>query len=187
MLKRALGDTTEENWSLVEAARLRSEKAWLALERHISAHGCLEFFPPKRQLRGTARHRCGTSRRVTAAGELRSAAPDRVLEGAADAALDLILVADDARRLVDFNRAAAATFGLPRDEVVGRRIEDFFSEAQGEPVSTAWSAFVAEGVQSGVCELVLGNHRRRFEYRARANFAPGLHLSVLRELSPVLQ
>ena len=108
---------------------------------------------------------------------------ERVLEAAADAAHDLILIADDERKFVDLNQAAAELLGLRRDQVIGRRIDDFFTEAQGKTVPTAWSLFVAEGEQRGLCELKAATPRT-FEYRAKANFRRGLHLSVLRELPP---
>ena len=107
---------------------------------------------------------------------------ERVLEAAADAAQDLILVADDERRFVDLNQAAAEVLGLRRDEVLGRRIDEFFSEAQVKPVPTAWSIFVVEGEQRGLCELRSGTPRT-FEYRAKAHFRRGLHLSILREVA----
>ena len=109
-------------------------------------------------------------------------ARERLLEAAADAAVDIILVADDERRFVDLNRAASDALRLPREELIGRRIEEFFSEAQGKPVPTAWSAFIAQGEQWGVCELRAGSLRRAFEYRAKAHFRRGLHLSILGEV-----
>lgn len=109
---------------------------------------------------------------------------ERLLEAAAEAALDLMLVADDDRRFVDLNRAAADALGLPRERLIGRRVEDFFSEAQGKAIPSAWDSFVADGEQSGVCQLKSEQGSRMFEYRAKAHFRRGLHLSVLRELRP---
>lgn len=106
---------------------------------------------------------------------------ERVLEAAADEAMDLILIVDDERRFVDLNRAASAVLGQPREEVIGRRIEDFFSEAQGEPVPTAWSTFIVDGEQRGICRLKSASPKT-FEYRAKAHFRHGLHLSILREI-----
>jgi PAS domain S-box-containing protein len=106
----------------------------------------------------------------------------RILESAAEAAPDVILVADDERRFVDVNRAAEDLLALPRQQIIGRRIDEFFSEAQGKPVAVAWDDFVSEGEQRGLCELAHGERRRVFEYRARAQFGTGLHVSVLREV-----
>jgi PAS domain S-box-containing protein len=112
---------------------------------------------------------------------------ERLLEAAADAALDIVLIADDQRRFVDLNRAAAEVLGLPREKIIGRRIEDFFSEAQGKAVPAAWSAFMVEGEQAGFCQLRSAGAARNFEYRAKAHFKTGFHVSVLREIRRVSQ
>jgi PAS domain-containing protein len=161
-IKRLSGEPKSEDWQSVETALAESHEAWRALEGHISWHKCLGIDWP---------------------------APDpahassQVLGQAAAAALDAILVADDHRRFVDVNEAAASILGLPRNEIVGRSIDEFFSLSPDEPIPAAWDRFVAEGVQCGLCELKTPGRRRRFEYRAKANFASGLHLSVLREQS----
>lgn len=156
-----IGAREPEDWNAAETARALAQKAWERLDAHLAQHRCLDLHWPRS---GAARHL-------------------DVLEDAAMAALDVILVADDNRRFVDLNHAAAEAIGLPRDQVVGRRIDDFFSEIQGESVPDAWERFVADGVQCGICELIADGGRRKFEYRAVARFAPGLHLSVLREVA----
>ncbi len=104
------------------------------------------------------------------------------MHAAAMAALDIILVADDQRRFVDLNLAAEAAFEAPRRELIGRRIDDFFFDVRGENVLEAWAGFIRDGVQAGICELFAPSGKRQFEYRAKANFAPGLHVSVLRHV-----
>ncbi len=164
-LKLASSDTRQRrDWDQLEIARLRSDQTWTSLEAHIVVHRCLDLHwsdpavnePP-------------------ASGTL--------LQAAAMAALDVILVADDDRRLVDLNDAAAAAFKMPRHEVVGRRVDEFFSEIRGQTVAEAWTGFIEDGVQCGICELVTADGPRSFAYRAKANFAPGLHLGVLRSTS----
>jgi PAS domain-containing protein len=140
-----------------------SQRAWDALEQHIAEHQCLDLHWSSDDTAGAAEF-------------------SPILAKAAAAALDVILVADDERRFVDVNEAATGVLGLPRSEVVGRRVDEFFSEPGGEAIPAAWDKFVSEGVRFGICELIAPGRRRRFEYRAKANFAPGLHLSVLREL-----
>jgi len=149
------------DWDQLEIARLRSEQAWTSLEAHIVAHRCLDLHWSDQ-----------------AASELPSSGT--LLQAAAMAALDVILVADDDRRFVDLNDAAATAFNMPRYEVVGRKVDEFFSVIRGKTVTEAWTGFIADGVQAGICELVTANGPRRFAYRAKANFAPGLHLGVLR-------
>ena len=102
-----------------------------------------------------------------------------ILLEAAKAAIDIIIVADDDRRVVDVNRAASIALGLPHDEIVGRTIDEFFEEANNQSIPLAWAEFLAQGQQCATCRL-RNSGQPVFEYRARANFVPGLHLAVLR-------
>jgi PAS domain-containing protein len=158
-IKAPRNERNDEAWKAAEIARTLSQKAWDALEKHIAQHKCLDLHW-----------------KPSGVGQ------SSILEMAALAALDVILVANDDRQYVDVNEAAAAVFGLPRGEIIGRRIDEFFSHADGVTVPEVWADFIADGVQSGIYELIDPREPRRFEYRAKANFAPGLHLSVLREL-----
>jgi PAS domain-containing protein len=161
-LKVPSRERNDNIWQAAETARALSDTAWQALEKHIAEHRCIDVQFPQPAPADTS-------------------SPD-ILGMAALAALDVIMVADDNQRYVDVNEAAAAVLGLPRAEIVGRRVEDFFSEVRGEPFPQAWRAFIDEGVQYGICELKNDGKPRRFLYRAKANFAPGLHLGILREI-----
>ena len=159
-LKGAPREQDAAGWHAADASRVESQKAWAALERHLAVHRCLDLYHRNPDA-DTSSH---------------------LLEQAAAAALDIILVANDDRRFVSVNQAAAELLGLQQSEILGRRIEDFFSLSGVERVKAAWDDFIADGIQHGICELKGIGRKRRFEYRAKANFAPGLHLSVLREL-----
>jgi PAS domain-containing protein len=159
-LKGTLPDRSEGLWGAAATAHADSQAAWEKLEKHIAEHKCLEF-PERRS-------------DLTSAG---------VLGKAAMAAVDLILVADDNRQFVEVNEAAAEAFGLSRSNVVGRRIEEFIEMSTGETIPAAWINFVAEGVLCGICTIKVPGRHRRFEFRSKANFEPGLHLSILRELA----
>jgi PAS domain-containing protein len=145
----------QEAWVAADTARIQSQAAWDRVAAHIAAHRCLSMSW--------------------------TGSPGGALEAAAMHAPDAILVADDDRRYIDVNEAAALVLGLPRDEIIGHRVDEFFREARGEPIPGAWEAFLEDGVQAGICETITPV-RRQFAYRARANFAPGFHLSVLREV-----
>jgi PAS domain-containing protein len=157
--RRAPDTQSANDWLEIERARDESEAAWKALEEHIARHRCLG-------LPNTAS--------VVASSE--------ILGQAAAAALDAIVVADDQRRFIALNDAAVEILGMARTDVLGRCIDEFFSSAAGEDIPTAWRKFIAEGMQIGICELSTPGPRRRFEYRAKSNFAQGVHLSVLREV-----
>jgi PAS domain-containing protein len=160
-LERQTGERKEQDRGAVEAALAESQKAWEALEQHIAEHQCLDLGWPS--------------------SDVAHAGASEILGQGAAAALDIILIVDDDRRFVDMNEAAADILGLPRNELVGRRVDDFFSLPLGEPIPAAWNSFISKGVQCGICEVRAAGPPRRFEYRAKANFAAGLHLSVLRE------
>lgn len=161
-VKQPSSQRNQLDWKAAETALSESQKAWEALEQHLAEHQCMILDWPSRD-------------------SAESGGSSELLGKAAAAALDVILVADDNRCFIDLNEAAAGILGLPRNEIVGRRIDEFFSEARGDTIPAAWDGFVSEGTQCGICELKAPGRRRRFEYRAKANFAPGLHLSVLRE------
>ena len=83
----------------------------------------------------------GGGRRAREATERGSSARDReqfreseqarsALRALFDSALDAILVATDDREYVDANPSACELLGVPRDEPLGSRIEDFVSEGQ---------------------------------------------------------
>jgi len=163
-LKSPSRNLSEGIWTAAETARAESQIAWDSLAAHIAEHKCIDVPQPSPDL-----HPASSSASI--------------MEKAALAAVDVILVADDDRRFVDVNDAAADALGLRRSEVVGRRIDEFFATADGGTIPEAWNDFVAEGVKRGICEMNAAGRQRRFESRARANFAPGLHMSVLREVT----
>src|SRR5579872_5426451 len=118
-LKAPSRKSNQDIWAAAEMARASSQKAWEALEKHIQEHRCIDLHwtptsPPD----------------VSATGQ--------ILALAAMAALDVILVANDDRQFVDVNEAAAAVLGLPRAEIIGRRIDEFFRQSSGEPIPKTW-------------------------------------------------
>ena len=70
-----------------------------------------------------------------------------------DAAQDAVLIADNDRRYVDANTAAGDLFGLPMEQILGRRIEEFVDEVQGSGVHAAWQHF--QTAVSGVMPVTL--------------------------------
>lgn len=99
-------------------------------------------------------------------------------------ALDAMLVADDERRYVDANPAACSLLGLPYAELVSRRLDDFVPPEARSSLDAAWSEFLESGVQDGQFELLAADGSLlKLEFRAKAHVLPGLHLSVLRDIS----
>lgn len=95
---------------------------------------------------------------------------------------DAMLVADDERRYIDANAAATTLLGLEREEIVGRRIDDF-ADLKGD-VDALWQRFLLEGRLDGNFDLRRSDgERREVEFRAIAHVAPGEHLSVIRDVT----
>ncbi len=91
------------------------------------------------------------------------------------------LIADDRRRIVDVNEAAAELIGVPRAEALGLRLDDLLAD---EPVARMWPRFLAEGtIDAEVTLHRPGGGTRHIEFVATANVRPGRHISVVRDLS----
>ncbi len=108
----------------------------------------------------------------------------RRLQALFDNTLDAILLADDQARFVDANPAACTLLGQDRTELLRRGVFDITPPPNGEAGRAAWAAFLRDGRQAGEYE-VRGKSGTTavVEYRAVANVQPGLHLSVLRDVS----
>ncbi len=101
-----------------------------------------------------------------------------------DRALDAILLADDHLRFVDANAAATQLTGYSREELLRMRVSDLSPAPLREAIVANWRAFLDSGEQSGRFELQTKDGRVLvLQYRAVAHIAPGLHLSMLRDIT----
>ncbi len=99
-----------------------------------------------------------------------------------DRALDAIAIADDHGRYIDVNPAACKLFGVSRDQLLGSSGADFADPDLD--FSQTWHQFLQTGEMSG--EFCL--HRPDdslcwVEFAAVANYLPGRHLSILRDIT----
>jgi PAS domain S-box-containing protein len=101
-----------------------------------------------------------------------------------DSTLDAVLVATDDRVYVDANPAACDLFGVSKEELLGSRLEDFVPEGGRDAAHEAWGAFIERGRMDGEFVLRRADGALRIaDFRARAGFLPGQHLSVLRDIT----
>jgi PAS domain S-box-containing protein len=99
-------------------------------------------------------------------------------------ALDAMLIADDEANYIDANPAACAIFGLPRSELLRANLFDFVEPGQRPGIEKAWQTFIKDGDDRGDFHLYRPDGTtRELEYRAKANFLPHRHLSVLRDVT----
>jgi PAS domain S-box-containing protein len=94
---------------------------------------------------------------------------------------DAILIMDDDAAYVDANASAAELFGVAREAIIGRTLNDFAVEALPDEV---WTSFKAAGEGRGQLRLRRPNGEiREAEFDAVASISPGLHISVLRDVT----
>ncbi len=95
-----------------------------------------------------------------------------------------MLLLDDERRCIDANRAACSLLGVPPEELLSRRLDDFVSEHARPSLDPAWRELLETRSHSGELELVTsGEARLTVEFRTTAGVLPGCHLSVLRDVT----
>ncbi len=101
-----------------------------------------------------------------------------------DHALDAIIICDDDGLIVSANKAAEQLYGLDQGLLLGHRLTEFMTERERKRANARWSGFLDHGTERGVVELqrpdgtvLLADHA------SRANFYPGRHLSVMRDVT----
>ncbi len=93
-----------------------------------------------------------------------------------------IVVADDDGVYTDANEAAAGLLGLSREELIGRRIADF--DAMPRENAEHWKRFLRGDSPSGEFTLRRADGAEvAVEYSAVPNIAPGVHVSILRDIT----
>ncbi|MGZ8562980.1 MAG: diguanylate cyclase domain-containing protein, partial [Candidatus Limnocylindria bacterium] len=108
---------------------------------------------------------------------------ERELRAIIDTTSDALLVANDEREYVAANPAACRMLGLPLDELLGRRIDDFIPGADGLAIEEAWREFLDVGSQRGEIGLRRPDGTEIVvDFAAVARHLPGRHLSILRDI-----
>jgi PAS domain S-box-containing protein len=97
---------------------------------------------------------------------------------------DAILFMDDDGRCVDANPAACALLDSSREQLIQMTIWDITPPPNLELGRKQWRAFLDSGRQAGEYTLSRRNGTTvETDYRAVANILPGLHLSVMRDIT----
>jgi PAS domain S-box-containing protein len=109
-------------------------------------------------------------------------ATEREYKSVFDNALDGILILDDRSVCLQANPAALTLLGTDHDELVGQSIERFF--AGEDDFKAVWKRFLERSYDHSETRVSRGDGRIVFvEYTAKANFLPGRHVTVLRDIS----
>ncbi len=93
-----------------------------------------------------------------------------------------ILITDNDRAYREASAGAGRLLGLPREKLIGRKIDDFTPPKFKPQVSQLWQAFLEQGEQEGTLRLVGPDGTlREVEYLAKSNVLPVRHVLVLRD------
>jgi PAS domain S-box-containing protein len=107
---------------------------------------------------------------------------EELLRAVFDGSLDAKLLADDSGRYVDANPAACELFGVPRERLIGRSLLEF--AAPGYDAEPSGRALREGGRVRGQFPLQRPDGTQRvLDYSAVAHVMPGLHLSVLKDVT----
>jgi formate hydrogenlyase transcriptional activator len=91
-----------------------------------------------------------------------------------------ILLADNDRQYRDASVGASKLLGLPREKIIGSRLDDFAEPSVQPAISEQWRAFLVKGEQEGTLQLMgPDGGPRDVAYIAKGNVLPVRHLLVL--------
>ena len=109
-------------------------------------------------------------------------ATEREFQSIFDSALDAILILDDQGLCLEANPAALALLGTVRRELVGCSIRKFHSPL--DDFENVWKRFLQSKIEQGEAELIRHDGVQVLvEYTAKANYLPGRHVAVLRDVT----
>ena len=91
-----------------------------------------------------------------------------------------ILIADNDRTYRDASCGAGRLFGLPRNRIIGRRLDDFAEPGFRPQIEQLWRAFLQRGEQRGTFRLVGSDGAvREVGYTAKRDAMPERHVLAL--------
>jgi PAS domain S-box-containing protein len=99
-------------------------------------------------------------------------------------ALDGVLIANDMGVCVDANPAACDLLGVSYNEIIGRTINAFTEQDDPVEASHMFEQFLENGVLRGALRLRRHDGNvMEVDFSATANFLPGRHLALLRDVT----
>ena len=99
-------------------------------------------------------------------------------------AMDSIFLVNDSMKYVDANPAACELTGYSKEELLKMFISDISHPKKHDVAKRMWKMFIEDGKMSG--EYTIERKDRQLievEFFAAANIVPGLHLSILRDIT----
>lgn len=101
---------------------------------------------------------------------------------------DAILLADDEGKYIDFNKAAIKMLGYAEEELMEMNVSQLIKLPSNVKFSELWNKFLNSGDQKGTFELLRKNQSKMLgSYKAAANILPGVHLTVIRDVTEMVK
>lgn len=109
---------------------------------------------------------------------------EALFRGVFENANDAMFITDDGGVIRDANRAASRLTGVSLPELIGSKVEDLVEPSVAPEVSRQREGLRREQAIVGTMAFVgPDGNPRLVEYSAAADFVPGLHLSIVREIT----
>jgi PAS domain S-box-containing protein/putative nucleotidyltransferase with HDIG domain len=96
--------------------------------------------------------------------------------------LDAILVFDDLGDVLQANEAAEALLGVSNGDLIGKNLSQFVSSIQ-DSLEVHQASYVKTGKETGTIIFVRSDGAERIAEYAATQFAPGHHVSILRDVT----
>ncbi len=97
--------------------------------------------------------------------------------------MDAMFLYDSDTRIVDLNTEGCLLLGRPREEVLGRSFRDLV-DYQATDRDAVFRSLLKDGAAEGeMCFRRRDGSAPTVEFRARANVLPGLHFSIMRDVT----
>jgi PAS domain S-box-containing protein len=95
-----------------------------------------------------------------------------------------ILIADNDRNYLEASAGAGKLLGLPREQIIGKKLDDFAAPDFKPKISELWRSILHEGKLEGTLPLEGSDgHVRPVEFKAKPNVLPVRHVLALRDKS----
>jgi PAS domain S-box-containing protein len=108
---------------------------------------------------------------------------DQKYQSLFDNSLDAILITDDDQNYIDANPAACRLLGFKKNELLKKQIMDIV-HLPTELKEELWDDFIEKRTQKNIIHLKRKDGKiLEAEYAAVANFLPGMHMSIIRDVT----
>ena len=109
---------------------------------------------------------------------------EETLRAVFETSLDAVVVLDDRRHFVDVNPAASQLFGIAREHLVGRALDEFVPTDELAALQRRWAVLRADdfAIENRFVQRSDGA-LRQIEGSIRPNFLPGVHILYLRDVT----